>query len=194
MEHRLLSALPLEFVKIDPAALSIPGAQMVERRLSDMQGYFADEAAYREILAQHDPIIYQVYAVEPAAGEGALHYSVGVLMPGRIGDEYYLTKGHLHEWRAAAEVYIGLRGNGVMLLEAEDGGETNMIPLLPNSVVYVPGHTAHRTINTGDEPLTYIGVYPAQAGHDYGPLAERNFRKVVIAVNGQPTLTDRDMV
>ncbi len=114
-----------------------------------------------------------------------------MIMPGRIGAEYYLTKGHFHAWRPAAELYIGLRGEGVMLLEDEATGESKLVPLIPNSAVYVPGFTAHRTINTGKVPLTYLGVYPAQAGHDYGLIAERNFRKVVLAVDGKPTLRDR---
>lgn len=194
MNSDILPPHPLQFVQFDPDALSIPGAQMVERRLSAMQGYFADEAAYQAALAQGDPVLYRVYAVAAGSGEGALQYGFGVLMPGRIGDEYYLTKGHFHAWRAAAEIYIGLRGQGAMLLETEGSGETQMIPLLPNSVVYVPGHTAHRTVNTGDEPLRYIGIYPAQAGHEYGVIAKRNFRKMVIAVNGRPTLIDREMV
>ena len=46
------------------------------------------------------------------------------------------------------------------------------MPLTPESAVYVPGHTAHRTINTGDMPLTYLGIYPARAGHDYGVIAD----------------------
>jgi glucose-6-phosphate isomerase len=57
--------------------------------------------------------------------------------------------------------------------------------------VYVPGFTAHRTINTGSEPLTYFGVCPAEAGHDYAVIAERNFSHVVIEVNGSPALAER---
>jgi glucose-6-phosphate isomerase len=74
-----------------------------------------------------------------------------------------------------------------MLLEGDDGGESRMVLLRPNSIVYVPGHTAHRTINIGDEPLAYLGVYPARAGHDYGVLAERNFRSVVVNRDGRPS-------
>ncbi len=110
-------------------------------------------------------------------------------MPGKIGREYYLTKGHFHAWRPAAEVYLGLRGHGLMLLE--DERESRVVPLMPQTAVYVPGHTAHRTINTGDEPLIYLGVYPAGAGHDYAAIAERNFRTVVVEANGQPVLLDR---
>ena len=177
--------------RLDLDAGIIAGAPLVRRHLSDLQGSFADASAYTTALAQGNPLLYTVASVEPAQGEGQLHYGLGVLMPGRVGDEYYLTKGHYHAWRPAAEVYIGLRGDGCMLLEDEKSGESCLLPLGLNRVVYVPGHTAHRTINTGNEPLVYLGVYPAAAGHDYGAIATRNFRKLVVAVNGRPTLRDR---
>ncbi len=47
-------------------------------------------------------------------------------------------------------------------------------------------------MNTGSEPLVYIGIYPAKAGHDYGAIAERNFRSVVVEKQGQPQLHSRD--
>ena len=103
-----------------------------------------------------------------------------------------MTKGHLHRWREAAELYIGLSGKGVMLLEDEATGESRMLPLEPGMAVYVPGHTGHRTANVGDKPLTYIGVFPARAGHDYGAYAERNFRFAIVDEDGQPTMIKRD--
>ena len=42
-----------------------------------------------------------------------------------------MTKGHLHAWREAAEFYIGLSGEGVMLLEDEASGESRMVSLRP---------------------------------------------------------------
>ncbi len=179
--------------RLDLESGVIEGGVTIARRLSDLRGCFADEAAYTAALARGDPVIYTVSTVEPAQGEGQLHGALGVILPGRIGDEYHLTRGHLHAWRPAAEMYIGLRGQGVMLLEDEVTGEGKMVPLLPHHFVYVPGGTAHRTINTGDEPLVYLGVYPAEAGHDYEAVARRNFRWVVVAVGGQPTLLDRSV-
>jgi glucose-6-phosphate isomerase len=179
------------FARFDPATGLVQGVAPAERRLSSLRGCFADERAYAAELARGDPLVYSVSAVEPMAGEGQLHYAVAVLMPGRVGAEYYLTKGHLHQWRAAAEVYLGLAGEGLMLLEDEATGEAGAVPLLAHSAVYVPGHTAHRTINTGDVPLTYVGVYPAGAGHDYGTIAERNFRDVVVAVDGRVAVLER---
>jgi hypothetical protein len=34
-------------------------------------------------------------------------------------------------------------------------------------------------------------VYPARAGHDYGSVAARNFRKVLLDRDGKPQLLDR---
>lgn len=175
----------------DALTAVLSGGQIVERRLGQMSGCFADEAAFDVAVKGGDPLLYRVTAVEPAQGKGDLHYGLGILYPGKVGDEYFMTKGHLHATREAAEVYIGLTGEGFMLLEDEHSGESRLEPLGKGKVVYVPGHTAHRTMNTGDVPLTYFGVYPANAGHDYGAIAERNFRKILVERDGQPTLIDR---
>ena len=185
-------SLPHLHTSIDPINGRIAGAKTVRRHLSDLTGSFADEAAYRAILARENPLLYTVDGIEPAFGTGDLHYGVGCLMPGRIGDEYFLTKGHLHSRREAAEIYLGLSGAGMMLLEDEATGESRLASLKANEIVYVPGHTAHRTINTGRVPLVYLGVYPADAGHDYGAIAQRNFRYVVVDRNGIPALLPRD--
>lgn len=170
---------------------SLAGGDVVERRLSDLAGTFADDDARRRAAAQDDRVVYTVTSAAYGSGEGDLGYGLGVLQPGRVGDEYHLTKGHLHAWRPAAEVYIGLQGRGGMLLQDEDGGNSRLVPLGAGEIVYVPGDTAHRTVNTGDEPLVYLGVYSARAGHDYGALAESNFRHVVLAGPDGPVLRER---
>lgn len=177
--------------QFDPATGEIHGVPLVKRHLLDLHGCFADATAYASATLNGNPLIYTVASVEPAAGEGDLFYGIGRILPGRVGDEYYLTKGHLHAWREAAEVYIGLHGEGVMLLEDEETGVSRMLTLRAESVVYVPGRTAHRTINTGRVPLTYVGVYPARAGHDYEALATRNFRCAVIERDGRPVMVER---
>lgn len=177
--------------RYNPASGSMTGGAEVVRRLSDLRGNFTDNAAFEAALEGGDPVLYKVVAVEPADGEGDLHYGLGILYPGKVGNEYFMTKGHLHETRGAAEVYIGLGGEGMMLLEDEETGQSRMEPLGEGKVVYVPGWTAHRTLNTGKVPLAYFGIYPANAGHDYGVIAERNFLKVVVEVDGKPVMVDR---
>jgi len=183
---------PPGFTIFQPTESEIVGHPVAERRLSQLNNVFADPKAFAKTLtAQDNPLVYTVSSVAPAEGSGQLHYGLGKIMPGRVGQEYFMTRGHYHEWREAAEIYLGLGGTGYMLLETENRDDGQLIPLLPNSIVYVPGFTAHRTINTGDTPLTYLGIYPADAGHDYGALAQSNFRHVVVEVNGAPTLLRR---
>jgi glucose-6-phosphate isomerase len=177
--------------RFDPIRGTIDDAPMVRRHLADLRGCFRDSAAFEQALAQGNPLVYTVAAVEEFSGAGDLHYGLGVIQPGSIGDEYFLTKGHFHTWRPAAELYIGLAGEGAMLLEDEATGSSHMLPLQPQALVYVPGHTAHRTVNIGAVPLAYLGVYCARAGHDYGALAQRNFRQVIVKHNGQPRMEDR---
>ncbi len=179
----MLNSIPSIFIPT-----SFDSAKTVVRKLSDLGNCFADHYAYERELKIHDPVVYRVSGIEPANGNGDLHYGLGTIMPGRIGREFYLTKGHYHSWREAAEVYIGLAGQGMMLLQDEQTGESKMLPLQANSVVYVPGNTAHRTVNCGQVPLVYIGVYPALAGHDYASLTERNFNQVIALVDDKPQM------
>ena len=159
--------------------------------LADLKTLFIDDRVC-SILIKENPLVYSVSSVQPAQGEGQLHYGHGILYPGKVGDEYFFTRGHYHACRSAAEVYIILSGTGAMLLEDEQTQKSHLLPLSRNTIIYVPAYTAHRTINTGDIPLSYLGIYPANAGHDYAPIAEKNFRKALIDVNGKPTLVERN--
>ncbi len=175
----------------DPQTGAINGFPSLERRLSDLGGSFADEAAYKDELERGDALIYTVTSVEYSPTEGQLTYGISKILPGKIGREYFMTKGHFHAWRAAAEIYICLAGQGQIILENESDGRVQMLPLLPDSVVYVPGYTAHRTANTGASPLVFFGIYPAQAGHDYASIAGRNFLHVIADIDGKPALVER---
>lgn len=177
--------------RFDPVKGAIIGYPLTVRRLSALEGCFADEAAYRDALAASDPEVYWTATVSYSQGEGDLIYAIGTILPGKIGQEYMLTRGHYHAWKPAAEIYFGLSGEGMMLLENEDGNASQALAFHSNSAVYVPGFTAHRTVNTGNVPLVYIGVYPARAGHDYGVPGRQNFRKVVVDVDGRPTIMER---
>jgi glucose-6-phosphate isomerase, archaeal len=180
---------PRLFAAFDPESGAIDGCPVVRRHLSDLPGVFADEDAYRTLVESGNPLLYTVSTFDMPEGEGALHCGLGVIFPGMVGDEYFMTRGHLHARRVAAEFYIGLRGRGLMLLQKEDGTREQAVELLPQGLVYVPGGTAHRTVNTGSEPLAYLGVYPATAGHDYASIG--SFLSVVVARDGRPAVIPR---
>jgi len=183
--------LPPISLNYDPATASIAMVDAGKRWLSQLADCFADEQDYQAMLSRGDQVVYGVTSLDMARGEGQLHYGLGILHPGKVGREYFMTKGHLHAWRPAAEVYICLQGQGMMLLEHESEATADVVPFSANSVVYVPGHTAHRTINVGTQPLVYWGVLSSEAGHDYEAIRDRNFSQVVIELDGQPCALPR---
>ena len=67
--NRLLS-------RYNPATGELADAKPTERRLADVRGCFADAAAYEAALVAGNPLLYRLASVEPAAGEGDLHYGV----------------------------------------------------------------------------------------------------------------------
>lgn len=177
---------------VDRASLTLrPPAVAAARHLSDLDGVFADVAARASLLAACDPLVYTVESVEHQVGAGALSYGLGVVQPGRVGDEYFMTKGHAHARRDAAEVYVGIAGRGLMVLEDLLDGNCWTLALERDGVVVVPGNVAHRTVNVGDEPLAYLGIYPSDAGHDYSVIAATNFGLVIVAGPTGPVVVER---
>ncbi|WP_297206099.1 glucose-6-phosphate isomerase family protein [uncultured Pluralibacter sp.] len=136
---------------------------------ADLAEIFADGAAWQNM----DPkqVIYTVEVLDTSAAEGALFTGVTHLNPGKVGDEFFMTRGHYHARREQGEVYFGLRGKGLLLLQNEEGGAT-LETVSPGSVHIIPGFTAHRLINTGADILSALAVWPAIAGHDYAALGQ----------------------
>ncbi|MCD6514473.1 MAG: glucose-6-phosphate isomerase [Candidatus Asgardarchaeia archaeon] len=166
-----------------------PYTNKTVRKLSDMKNFYYNRNAVEEILAKEDPIIYEVYAVEVSTEEGNLSFATTVLYPGKVGDEYYMTKGHYHSKRNRAEVYLCISGNGRMVLQDENGNVI-VTKFDPDDIVYVPPYYAHRTVNVGNKPLIFLAIYPSDAGHDYGTIEEKGFRKIIIEKNGKPAVID----
>ncbi len=135
--------------RINISAGTIDGAPLMRRTLSQMKDAFADRVSCEAILRRGDPLLYTVSTCAFAEGPGELHCGLGVIHQGRVGDEYFMTRGHVHAKREEPEVYVGLRGRGIMLMQREDGSGSSSADLSDECLVYVPGHTAHRTINTG---------------------------------------------
>lgn len=164
-----------------------PYTQKSVRRLSDMRGMYADPAAAEAILGSGDPLIYEVYTVEVSEDVGQLSYCLTVLHPGRVGDEYYMTKGHFHIDDQTAEIYLGLEGEGYLLTETTDS-DVQATKMERGTVAYVPPGSAHRTVNTGQGPFVFFAAWPAHAGHDYGSIEEAGFSRLIVERDGQPML------
>jgi glucose-6-phosphate isomerase len=164
-----------------------PCNNFVQRHLSDMRGMYLDAAATEKATKKGDPLLYEVYQYDIPFETGQLLVVTTVLQSGKVGDEYYMTKGHFHKKEDTAEVYLGLQGRGCLLLETA-GGDFEALPVKPGTLTYIPPYWAHRMVNTGEENFVFFGVYPADAGHNYGDIEKTGFAKVLVAKDGQPTL------
>ncbi len=154
------------------------------RRASNMRGYYQDEKALEALIADGDPLHYEVFEVPVPEEYGHLMYCISKLQPGRVGDEFFMTKGHYHTVLQTGEIYLGLRGEGYMVMKTPDG-VFNSQPIARCKMVYVPPYWAHRSVNVSDEPLVSFCVYPGDAGHNYGDIVEQGFPKGVFLEDGK---------
>lgn len=162
-------------------------AQPSQRRLSQMKGMFADTAAAEKILETEDPVLYEWFELGCPERAGDLAFGVTILKPGKVGGEYYMTKGHFHTQLDTAEVYYTFGGEGYMVMENPEG-DTIEMPLSKGQTVYVPRRYAHRMVNTGSTPLITFFVFAADAGHDYGTIETKGYHKMVVERDGKPAI------
>ena len=162
----------------------------IRRTLSGMKGMFRDAAAFDAALAQEDSLVYEFYDMAVPDSEKDVAYGTSITYPGKVGDEYYMTKGHFHTIIDTAEIYYCLRGHGFMMMETPEG-LTEWREFKPGKAVYVPGRWAHRSINVhASEPLITFFAFPGNAGHDYGTIETKGFRKLMVERDGKPTVVD----
>jgi glucose-6-phosphate isomerase, archaeal len=161
-----------------PTGALTPYTESFERRLSDMAGAYEDQEAVALLLASgQDPVIYTGYDADVPHAADHLPFRTTIISPGAIGSEFFMTKGH-HHYRDTAEIYIGMSGSGLMIMETR-AGDFACTELLPSAAVYVPPGWAHRTVNTADAPLAFLAIYPGDAGHDYESIERHGFSRRV---------------
>ena len=176
-------------VKVDFTNGSLQGEQIVrkETRLKEIQHIF--EKRVDESQLDPETIVYEVEY--DSRGEnhqpGGLLFGRSILHPGKVNDEYFMTKGHFHQQREQSEFYWGIQGKGILLLMDEDKNTSAEI-VEPGSLHYIPGYTAHRLINTSDEVLIVGACWSADAGHDYDTILTEGFSKRVKNIDGRTQL------
>jgi len=179
-------------IEINLAGNVFPSAfdHHIIRRLSAMKGQYLDQAAYDALLEAGDPLLYEVYELLRPETSGEMKHGLSIVHPGKVGDEYFMTKGHFHSILETGEIYYCLRGDGVMIMETPEG-EFDVRPLRPHTILYVPPRWAHRSVNTHpNEDLVTFFVYPANAGHDYGAIEKQGFRKLAVYQAGTCAIVD----
>lgn len=166
-------------VAINPVTGALhPATGHYVKRLSELRALFHDKQAFDiAVNERDDPVAYEVVEYKPDQSD--LFFGTTTMYPGDIGGEFYMTRGHFHERRDMGEVYYTQSGTGILLLESRDG-ISRVVEMKAGICAFIPPDWAHRSINTGDEPLVFVWVCNPNAGHDYGEILKRGMRKRVI--------------
>ncbi len=176
-------------VKIDSESGSVsPETGRYSKHLSELEGIFSDEIAWdRAVREGNDPLVYEVIEFKKPGSD--LFFGTTTMQPGKVGDEYYMTRGHFHKDRTKSEAYCTLQGEGLLLLEDRQG-RSETIEMRENTVAYIPPDWAHRSINCGSTSLVFSWFCSVSAGHDYGQILTQGMRKLFLERDGKLEMMD----
>lgn len=163
------------------------GVEKITRKVKDLRGIFQDDESFSAM--NQEEVAYEVSSYLPVreGTPGGLYFGITYLYPGKVGDEYFMTKGHFHANIDRAEYYWGLSGEG-MLLFMDEQRKVWAERMFPGSLHYIPGGIAHRVANVGNQQLSFAACWPSDAGHNYEEIAHHGFACRLVEKNGIPTL------
>lgn len=160
------------------------------RTLADLAPIFAVPHAIDEM--DRNTVVYEIHG-SPAEVEGParLLYATTVLHPGRVGNEYFMTRGHFHTDTSRGEFMVTLQGEGALVLMDRDR-KTWLEPMSIGSTHDIDGRFAHRVVNTGATPLVFLVVWMSDCGHDYESIKDKGFGARLFAGDNGPELAPQD--
>lgn len=145
----------------------------------DMNDYYSEKNLFNKLGEKE---IYRVFLKNVPAVPGELLQCTTVINPGVVNSEFFMTRGHIHKNRECCEIYHGIQGRGLLLLQNEYEVKTFLIE--PKISIYIPGSWAHRVINISDDPLVFYSIWPGNSGYDYEYIKNHPFKNRVFK-NGQ---------
>lgn len=186
MKHLQIIKSP---VTIKPNDYFLEGLPVVNqlRMLKDIAPIFKDQEAIKKLSSDKIAYTVQVYFPVPEGTSGALAFGNTTILPGKVGNEYFMTKGHFHGKPDRAEFYWCIQGKGMLILMDMDRN-TWAEQMYPGSLHYIGSNTAHRVANTGDSNLIFGACWPADAGHNYEEIAEHGFSARLVEIDNEPAL------
>jgi len=184
MTHLKIFISPVE-IGLTNFEMKGSAVQFQQRQMDEIAPIFLDHEAVKKFPSQ--TVVYSVQSWQPVAEgtPGGLFFGVSTIMPGKVGREYFMTKGHFHAQSDCAEFYWGVQGKGVLILMDRDRNTWGE-EVYPGSLHYIGQDIAHRLANTSDHNLVVGACWPADAGHDYDEIARNGFSARLIDIDGKP--------
>jgi glucose-6-phosphate isomerase, archaeal len=135
--------------------------------IRELDSIYADQEQFQQLLeSRGGEIAYRVNELRFAERMSDLITGISVLNPGKVGPEFFMTRGHLHQRADRPETYYCLAGHGILLMENLEG-KVQTAEMCPGTLVYVPPFWVHRSVNVGTEIFATLFSYPADAGQNF---------------------------
>ena len=161
-----------------------PCVDTSSRKVSDLAMMFADQPAAQKMIADGDPLVYEIRYHPFKTDHSDMALGVTAIRPGKVGDEYFMTKGHFHERADQPEIYFSVKGTGYLLTESLDGA-FQVAEWKPGTITHIPPQYAHRAVNVGQDTLVFVASYHLAAGHNYEPVIARCSAQIVVEQEGK---------
>ena len=113
MNDKRTNESPLLFIK---DSLIGENVKRSLKTLADLRGVFHNCEAYEQMSP--DTLLYEVTCHLPVeeGTPGGLYFGITRIYPGKVGDEYFMTKGHFHANMNRGEYYWGVEGEGRLIM------------------------------------------------------------------------------
>lgn len=186
MQHLRIMNSPVD---LNPQNYKMTGEPVVNqlRKLKELPGVFQDQGCFDRMDPEQTAYTVQAWFPGTEGTPGGLFFGASTIYPGKVGNEYFMTKGHFHAQSDRAEFYWGVEGEGMLIL-MDRNRKTWAERVYPGSLHYIGGEIAHRLANTGNEKLVVGACWPSDSGHDYQEIAKNGFSARLLEINGEPML------
>lgn len=186
MKHLEIVKVPVEIRMSDFLLKGAPVLNQM-RKLKDIAPIFKNQEAIKSMSPDMLAYTVQLYFPVPEGTPGAMGFGNTFIYPGKVGNEYMMTKGHFHAKGESSEFYWGIQGKG-MLIKMDRDRNTWAEEMYPGSLHYIGENIAHRVANTGDTTLIFGASWTSDAGHDYETIAREGFSARLLEINGKSVL------
>lgn len=80
-----------------------------KRYLSNIADMFYDTEKTGKILKNENSFIYEFYEIRIPKTVGDIAFDISIVYPGKIGNEYFMTKGHFYMVLETAEACLCIK-------------------------------------------------------------------------------------
>ncbi|MDR1782976.1 MAG: glucose-6-phosphate isomerase [Dysgonamonadaceae bacterium] len=187
MKNTLNIEKSLAYFNRDNGEIDCPSTVNSQKKLCDLKNVFLDEE--KRSMMNQERKVYETSCYFPVEEglKGGLFWGTTKIFSGKVGNEYFMTRGHFHAKYDTSEFYWGIAGEGALII-ADSSGNYRVEKIEPDSLHYISGGFAHRVVNTSDETLIFGACWPSEAGHDYESIQKKGFPVRIMEMNGKPVI------